>query len=124
MNKIHDKVSNIFKEHLQHHKKIYSFIIAAIIVIVCFLIWLLGTYPGQLARDSFFKTFNPIPEEHIIEVFNGSGKIKEYVGYYRIENYQGRIVLIDDKTGEKVEIYGNNSIIINTKNPGAEEEGE
>lgn len=118
MNKIHDKASNIFKEHLRHHKKIYSFVIAAIIVIVCFLVWLLGTYPGQLARDSFFKTFNPIPEEHIIEVYSGNTKVKEYVGHYRVEQYNGYLTIISDTTDERIDVYGSTVIVNELKRYG------
>lgn len=114
--KVKDKLGKV-KEKLtfRHHKKAYSFIIAGVIVITLFLTWFLGTSTGQLAQQSFFKSFNDIPEEHIIEIYSGGVKIKEYVGYYRCEQYQGYLVLIDDCTGERIDIYGNNSVIINSK---------
>lgn len=114
--KVKDKLGKI-KEKLtfRHHKKAYSFIIAAVIVIALFLTWFLGTPTGQLAQYSFFKSFNNIPEEHVIEIYNGGVKIKEYVGFYRCEQYQGYLVLIDDFTGERIDIYGNNSVIINSR---------
>lgn len=113
---VKDKLGKI-KEKLtfRQHKKAYSFIIAGIIVITLFLIWFLGTPTGQLAQHSFSKSFNDTPEEHVIEIFNGGQKIKEYIGYYRVEQYQGYLVLIEDHTGERIDIYGNNSVIINSK---------
>lgn len=113
---VKDKLGKI-KEKLtfRHHKKAYSFIVAGVIVVALFLTWFLGTPTGQLAQQSFFKSFNDIPEEHIIEIYSGGVKIKEYVGYYRCEQYQGYLVLIDDCTGERIDIYGNNSVIINSK---------
>ena len=79
---VKDKLGKI-KEKLtfRQHKKAYSFVIAAIIVITLFLIWFLGTPTGQLAQQSFSKSFNNVPEEHVIEVYSGNTKIKEYVGF-------------------------------------------
>ena len=113
---VKDKLGKI-KEKLtfRHHKKAYSFIIAGIIVIALFLTWFLGTPTGQLAQYSFFKSFNNIPEEHVIEIWSGGEKIKEYIGFYRVEQYQGYLVLISDPTGERVDIYGDCVAVINEK---------
>ena len=115
---VKDKLKKI-KEKLtfRQHKKAYSFIVAAVIVIVLFLTWFLGTPTGQLAQYSFFKSFNDIPEEHIIEIWSGGEKIKEYVGFYRVEQYQGYLVLISDRTDERIDIYGDCVAVINEKKP-------
>ena len=98
----------------RHHKKAYSFIIAGIIVIALFLTWFLGTPTGQLAQKSFTKSFNDVLEERVIEVYSGNTKIKEYVGFYRVERYQSYLVILNDVTGERIDIYGA-SVIVNEK---------
>lgn len=110
---VKDKLGRI-KEKLtfRHHKKAYSFIVAGVIVIALFLTWFLGTPTGQLAQQSFSKSFNDVPEEHVIEVYSGNTKIKEYVGFYRVERYQSYLVILNDVTGERIDIYGA-SVIVN-----------
>lgn len=111
---VKDKLGKI-KEKLtfRQHKKAYSFVIAAIIVITLFLIWFLGTPTGQLAQQSFSKSFNDVPEEHVIEVYSGGDKIKEYVGFYRIEKYQSYYVILSEVTNERIDVYGADMIIVN-----------
>lgn len=105
--KIKDKFIGLKgKLGLKGHKRAYSFIIAGILVLVLAGIWFFGTPTGQLAQYSFFKSFNDIPEEHVIEVYSGNTKIKEYVGYYRVEQYQNYLVIISDTTHERIDIYG------------------
>lgn len=105
--KIKDKFIGLKgKLGLKSHKRAYSFIIAGILVLVLAGIWFFGTPTGQLAQYSFFKSFNDIPEEHVIEVYSGNTKIKEYVGYYRVEQYQNYLVIISDTTHERIDIYG------------------
>ena len=110
-----DKLGKI-KEKLtfRHHKKAYSFIVAGVIVVALFLTWFLGTPTGQLAQQSFSKSFNDIPEEHVIEVYSGNTKIKEYVGFYRVERYQSYLVILNDVTGDRIDIYGA-AVILNEK---------
>lgn len=112
---VKDKLGKI-KEKLtfRQHKKAYSFVIATIIVITLFLTWFLETPTGQLAQQSFSKSFNDIREEHVIEVYSGNTKIKEYVGFYRVERYQSYLVILNDVTGERIDIYGA-SVIVNEK---------
>lgn len=98
----------------RHRKKAYSFIIAGIIVVTLFLTWFLGTPTGQLAQQSFSKSFNDIPEERVIEVYSGNTKIKEYVGFYRVERHQSYLVILNDVTGERIDIHGA-SVIVNEK---------
>lgn len=109
---IKEKIKGCFK--IKQHKKLYSFIAAAIIVLGLFNIWLFFTPMGELAQHSFFKTFNEVPEEHIVEIYSGNTKIKELEGYYRIEQYQGYIVIINEKTKERTDVYGA-SVIVNSQ---------
>jgi hypothetical protein len=112
---VKDKLGKIKEKlTLRHHKKAYSFIVAGIIVVALFLTWFLGTPTGQLAQQSFSKSFNDIPEEHVIEVYSGNTKIKEYVGFYRVERYQSYLVILNDVTGERIDVYGA-SVIVNEK---------
>ena len=97
-----------------NHKRAYSFIIAGVIVVTLFLIWFLGTPTGHLAQQSFSKSFNHVLEEHVIEVYSGNTKIKEYVGFYRVEEYKNYLVILDDVTGERIDVYGNAIAIINS----------
>ena len=108
---------------LKGHKRAYSFIIAGILVLVLAGIWFFGTPTGQLAQYSFFKSFNNIPEEHVIEVYSGNTKIKEYVGFYRVEVYQSYIVILNDVTRERIDIYGA-SVIVNEKKDFSEIKGD
>lgn len=108
--KVLDSLKNKFG--FDSHRKVYFFIIAAIIVLTLFGVWFFGTPTGHLAQESFFKSFNHVSQERVVEVYAGPEKVKEYTGYYRIEPYQGYIVLINDETGERVDIY-NSAVIIN-----------
>lgn len=102
------------KWSFKKHKKAYSFIIAAIFILTLVAVWFFRTPTGELAQYSFFKSFNPIPEEHVIEVYSGNTKIKEYVGHYRIEQYQNYVVVLNDVTKERIDIYGC-TVIVNEK---------
>lgn len=125
MGKVKDKFIGLKNRlGLKGHKKVYSFIVAGILVLVLAGIWFFGTPTGQLAQYSFFKSFNQIPEEHVIEVYSGGSKIKEYVGYYRCEQYQGYLVLINDVTKERIDIYGADAIIINEKKDYTDNKGD
>lgn len=122
--KIKDKfISLKSRLGLKGHKRAYSFIIAGVLVLVLAGIWFFGTPTGQLAQYSFFKSFNNIPEEHVIEVYSGNTKIKEYVGYYRVEQYQNYLVIISDTTHERIDIYGA-SVIVNEKKDFSEIKGD
>ena len=88
------------------HKKAYSFIIAGVLVLGLFCVWFFMTPTGQLAQYSFFKSFNDIPEERCVEVYAAGEKIKTFIGHYRVERYQGYIVILDDDTGERTDVYG------------------
>lgn len=122
--KIKDKfVSLKDRLGLKGHKRAYSFVIAGILVLVLAGIWFFGTPTGQLAQYSFFKSFNNIPEEHVIEVYSGNTKIKEYVGFYRVEVYQSYIVILNDVTSERIDIYGA-SVIVNEKKDFSEIKGD
>ena len=95
------------------HKKAYSFIIAGVIVLGLFCVWFFMTPTGQLAQYSFFKSFNDIPEEHVIEVYSGGVKIKEYVGFYRVEKYQSYYTILCEATNERIDVYGADMVIVN-----------
>lgn len=71
------------------------------------------TPTGQLAQYSFFKSFNDIPEEHVIEVYSGGVKIKEYVGFYRVEKYQSYYTILCEATNERIDVYGADMVIVN-----------
>ena len=111
---VKDKLGKI-KEKLtfRHHKKAYSFIVAGIIVVALFLTWFLGTPTGQLAQQSFSKSFNDIPEDRCVEVYAAGEKIKTFVGHYRVERYQSYLIVYNDDTGERTDIYGDCAVIIN-----------
>lgn len=104
---IHRKV----KENLTNKKKWISFLAALVVVMV--LVWILFTQTGELARRSFMKSFgyeNDKPK--LVQVFNGGSKILELSGDYTVENYQGRLVLINKSTHEYIDIYGGSSVVI------------
>ena len=99
------------KENLINKKKWISFLAALAVVLV--LVWVFFTQTGELARRSFMKSFgyeNDKPK--LIQVFNGGSKILELTGDYTVENYQGRLVLINKSTHEYIDIYGGSSVVI------------
>lgn len=114
MDKLKEKWVRI-KEKLipSGHKKAYSFIIAGVLVLGLFCVWFFMTPTGQLAQYSFFKSFNDIPEERCVEVYAAGEKIKTFVGHYRVERYQSYLVILDDDTGERTDVYGDCAVIIN-----------
>ena len=101
------------KWSFKKHKKAYSFIIAAIFILTLVAVWFFRTPTGELAQYSFFKSFNPIPEEHVIEVYSGGIKIKEYIGYYRVEKYQSYYTILCETTNERIDVYGADMVIVN-----------
>lgn len=104
---IHRKV----KENLTNKKKWISFLAALVVVMV--LVWIFFTQTGELARRSFMKSFgyeNDKPK--LVQVFNGGSKILELSGDYTVENYQGRLVLINKSTHEYIDIYGGSSVVM------------
>lgn len=99
------------KEDLTNKKKWISFLAALAVVMV--LVWIFFTQTGELARRSFMKSFgyeNNKPK--LVQVFNGGSKILELSGDYTVENYQGRLVLINKSTHEYIDIYGGSSVVI------------
>lgn len=100
------------KKNLTNKKKWISFFVALVFVLVS--IWVFFTQTGELARRSFMKSFGyedgNTPK--IVQVFNGGSKILEVRGNYTVENYQGRLVVINKDTREYIDIYGNSSVVM------------
>lgn len=110
--KIKEKLRS-FKNRTKGHKKATSFFMAAILVIGCFLVWLNFTRGGWLMQKSFEKSFHGTTEPREIKVYSGEYLIDDYEGYYIIEQYHGYIVLINQETNERTDIYGA-SVIVNS----------
>ena len=91
--------------------------LAIAIVVLSILVYVFLSSPGQLIQQSFQKTFDPTfyGKRHI-EVYSGSAKVKEYVGNYSIEKYQGYIVIMDLDTHKRTDVYGA-SVIVNDPCP-------
>lgn len=100
------------KEDLSNKKKWISFLAALIVIMV--LVWVFFTQTGELARRSFMKSFGYEDDNRpkLVQVFNGGSKILELRGNYSVENYQGRLVLINKDTHEYIDIYGGSSVVM------------
>lgn len=100
------------KENLTNKKKWISFFAALVFVLV--FVWVFFTQTGELARRSFMKSFGYEGDNRpkLVQVFNGGAKILELRGNYSVENYQGRLVLINKDTHEYIDIYGGSSVVV------------
>lgn len=87
------------------------------IIVLSVFVYVFLTSPGRLVKQSFQKTFDPsfYGERHI-EVYSGSAKVKDYVGNYSIERYQGYIVIMNLDTHKRTDVYGA-SVIVNDPCP-------
>lgn len=92
--------------------RVISLLLGLVIVFVFIYVFL--TQPGSLIRDSFAKAFNGITEIRHVQVYSGPNVIREYVGRYGIEQYQGYLVIMNYDTGERTDIYGSTAVIINS----------
>lgn len=102
----------------KRHRKAYSFIIAGLIVVVCFCWWLFDTNTGWIARTSWDKTFDTT-SEHIVTVYDGVGNpVRVYKGTYNVEDRGKYWIIMNVNTGERINVYGNSMIIIDEGNKG------
>lgn len=100
------------KENLTNKKKWISFFAALVFVLI--IVWVFFTQTGELARRSFMKSFGYEDDNRpkLVQVFNGGSKILELNGNYSVENYQGRLVLINKDTHDYIDIYGGSSVVM------------
>lgn len=107
MGKIKEKVK------LPSRSRTISILCAAGLIICLFLIWLLGSNQGWIARNSFFKTFD-INTQRIVTVYGANGELIRYFeGTYNVENFNNQYwVIMNQHTGERINIYGDSTIII------------
>lgn len=100
------------KENLTNKKKWISFLAALVFVLI--IVWVFFTQTGELARRSFMKSFGYEDDNRpkLVQVFNGGAKILELRGNYSVENYQGRLVLINKDTRDYIDIYGESSVVM------------
>lgn len=107
MGKIKEKVK------LPSRSRIISVLCAAGLIICLFLIWLFGSNTGWIARNSFFKTFD-ISTQRIVTVYGANGELIRYFeGSYNVENFNNQYwVIMNQHTGERINIYGDSTIII------------
>lgn len=101
------------KVKLPSRSRTISVFCAAGLIICLFLIWLLGTNTGWIARNSFFKTFD-IDTQRIVTVYGANGELIRYFeGSYNVENFNNQYwVIMNQRTGERINIYGDSTIII------------
>ena len=78
-----------------------------------FLIWLTQTNQGWIARNSFMKTFET-NRERVVTVYGANGQpVREFVGTYNVEFFSDKyLVIMNQNTGERVNVYGNSVIVI------------
>ena len=101
------------KVKLPSRSRIISVFCAAGLIICLFLVWLFGTNTGWIARNSFFKTFD-IDTQRIVTVYGANGEfIRYFEGSYNVENFNNQYwVIMNQRTGERINIYGDSTIII------------
>ena len=89
------------------------FIYIAIILVLMGTLWVATTNRGWIARDSFMKTF-ATDRERVVTVYSEDGTvIRQFCGTYNVEFFNDDyIVVMNQRTGERVNVYGQGSIII------------
>ena len=89
------------------------FIYIAIILVLMGALWVATTNRGWIARDSFIKTF-ATDRERVVTVYSEDGTvIRQFHGTYNVEFFDDDyIVVMNQRTGERVNVYGQGSIII------------
>lgn len=120
--KAKEKIKNIFEKIKPSgsHKKIYSFLLAGILVVSLFLWWLFGSNMGWIARTSWEKTFDTT-SIHLITVYDATGDpICVYEGTYTVEDRGKYWIVMNQQTGERINVYGQATIIIDTPKEFAE----
>ena len=97
---------------LKSRRKWISFLVC--LVVLMFGVWLFFSQTGELAQRSFWKTFGQDDtREQIVVVYNGGTEIARLQGHFSVENYQGRLVIIDrDNPGEYFDIYGDSAVVV------------
>lgn len=90
-----------------------AFIYIAIILVLMGTLWVATTNRGWIARDSFIKTF-ATDRERVVTVYSEDGTvIRQFHGTYNVEFFDDDyIVVMNQRTGERVNVYGQGSIII------------
>ena len=110
-----DKLKEMWGDFLSGSKsrrKWISFFVC--LVVLMFGIWVFFTQTGELAQRSFWKSFGQEDtREQIVIVYNGGTEIVRLQGHFSVENYQGRLVIIDrDNPGEYVDVYGSSAVVV------------
>lgn len=111
MDKLKEMWGNLLSG-LKSRCKWISFLVC--LVILMFGTWLFFSQTGELAQRSFWKTFGQDDtREQIVIVYNGGTEIARLQGHFSVENYQGRLVIIDrDNPGEYFDIYGDSAVVV------------
>ena len=106
------RVQNL-REKLKGHKKWKMFLYAGILILTSGVIWLTQTNQGWIARNSFFKTFDT-NRERIVTVYGANGEpVRRFEGTYNVEFFNDKyLVIMNQHTGERVNVYGNSTIVI------------
>lgn len=101
-----------FLSGLKSRRKWISFLVC--LVVLMFGVWVFFTQTGELAQRSFWKSFGQEDtREQIVIVYNGGTEIVRLQGRFSVENYQGRLVIIDrDNHGEYFDIYGDGAVVV------------
>lgn len=101
-----------FLSGLKSSRKWISFLVC--LVVLMFGVWVFFTQTGELAQRSFWKSFGQEDtREQIVIVYNGGTEIVRLQGHFSVENYQGRLVIIDrDNPGEYVDVYGSSAVVV------------
>lgn len=113
LRKIKDKLIGWRGDIMSNHHKLISFLIAILVVGVIFFAWLMSTNQGWIARDSFAKTFD-VETERVITVYGSNGEpVRQFLGTYHVEFFNDKyIVVMNQKTGERINVYGSSTVII------------
>lgn len=101
------------KEKLRGHHRWKTFAYAGIVVMCLFLIWLTQTNQGWIARNSFMKTFET-NRERVVIVYSADGEpVRKFIGTYNVEFFSDKyLVIMNQNTGERVNVYGSSVIVI------------
>lgn len=110
MNEKWDKIRTWYRN--KRHLKWHSWVLGIISTfIIAFILWINFTVPGQDFLDRLGRSYLGPPREVIVEVYAGNTLIKEFQGYYTVETVDEKIMLINHRTRERIDILGDAVIV-------------
>ena len=98
---------------IRGHHKWKMFLYAAILLIGGVVFWLTQTNVGWIARNSWSKTFDTDTVRTVTAYSDDGTPIRRFHGTYSVEIFNDQyLVVMNQNTGERVNIYGDSAIVV------------